>query len=119
MLSEAQPCSRQDLRGIRACGLRTCGERCACWPEDSGPVVPIRVPMTRATTAAKRASSSARPGARPRIARCSLIVARGHDAASARVFVFGRSGFDTDLRRAATKRADRQLVDPERIFGGD
>lgn len=46
----------------------------------------------------------------------ALLVARGVRAESARLAVFGRSGFDTDLRRLGRKRGDVVLVDLERLY---
>jgi AAA+ ATPase superfamily predicted ATPase len=47
-----------------------------------------------------------------------LLTARGADVASAKLLVFGRSGFDTDLINAARTRPDVELVDLDRIRHG-
>ncbi|MDN5851395.1 MAG: ATP-binding protein [Actinomycetia bacterium] len=47
-----------------------------------------------------------------------LLVTRGVDATDARLLLFGRSGFDRDLGRAAAARDDVELVDLERIRHG-
>ncbi|MGW5215137.1 hypothetical protein ACWEQO_29095 [Streptomyces sp. NPDC004051] len=48
-----------------------------------------------------------------------LLVARGARAASAKLLLFGRPGFDLDLTRAAAERHDVELVDPHRIWHGE
>lgn len=48
----------------------------------------------------------------------SLLVARGVDASQARLLLFGRSGFDTDLAALAAARPDVELVDLERMWSG-
>ena len=47
----------------------------------------------------------------------ALLVARGVDAADARLLLFGRSGFDADLHTAAA-RPDVELVDLDRLWHG-
>lgn len=49
----------------------------------------------------------------------ALLVGRGVAAASCRLLVFGRSGFDEELTRAAAGRHDVELVDLDRIRYGD
>jgi uncharacterized protein len=68
------------------------------------------------------AKDSARPRSTNDLARLervrSLLVARGVDAAGARLLLFARSGFDRALRAAADRRHDVKLVDLERISYG-
>ena len=47
-----------------------------------------------------------------------LLVARGVDAADARLLLVSRGGADDDLRRAAAARQDVELVDLERLYEG-
>lgn len=47
-----------------------------------------------------------------------LLTARGMWAADARLLLFGRSGFDENLTRAADKRPDVTLVDLKRLWRG-
>jgi hypothetical protein len=48
----------------------------------------------------------------------ALLVARGVQAESARLAVFGRSGFDRELRQLARRRPDVVLVDLPRLYAG-
>jgi cobyric acid synthase len=48
----------------------------------------------------------------------ALLVARGVKAESARLAIFGRSGFDRDLRQLARRRSDVVLVDLRRLYTG-
>jgi hypothetical protein len=48
----------------------------------------------------------------------ALLVARGLEAARARLLLFGRSGFDESLVATAAKRDDVELVDLDRIRYG-
>jgi uncharacterized protein len=47
-----------------------------------------------------------------------LLTARGVRAADARLLLFGRSGFDDNLTRAAEGRRDVKLIDLERLWRG-
>jgi uncharacterized protein len=47
----------------------------------------------------------------------ALLVARGVRAEGARLALFGRSGFDAELRRLARRRADVVLVDLATLYG--
>jgi uncharacterized protein len=47
----------------------------------------------------------------------ALLVARGVRADGARLALFGRSGFDAELRRLARRRADVVLVDLATLYG--
>lgn len=47
-----------------------------------------------------------------------LLAARGADVQGAKLLLFGRSGFDSELRSTAGSRADVELVDLERIRSG-
>lgn len=47
-----------------------------------------------------------------------LLTARGVRAESARLALFGRSGFDRDLRQLARRRPDIVLVDLSRLYAG-
>lgn len=49
----------------------------------------------------------------------SLLDRRGAATAEARLLVFGRSGFDRELVTAASGRGDVQLVDLDRLAGGE
>ncbi|MDQ0933240.1 hypothetical protein [Streptomyces turgidiscabies] len=48
-----------------------------------------------------------------------LLIARGVRTASAKLLLFGRSGFDINLTRAAAERHDVELVDLHRIWYGE
>lgn len=48
-----------------------------------------------------------------------LLVGRGVDADGARLHLFGRSGFDEQLRAAQRQRPDVVLVDLDRLYRGD
>jgi uncharacterized protein len=48
----------------------------------------------------------------------ALLVARGVEAATARILLFGRSGFHPDLSAAARKRGDVELIDLDRLWTG-
>jgi uncharacterized protein len=48
-----------------------------------------------------------------------LLAARGAHTADAKLLLFGRSGFDGNLSRAATERRDVELVDLERLWRGE
>lgn len=48
----------------------------------------------------------------------ALLVSRGVDAGSARLLIFGRSGFDADLAAAARGRTDVELIDMDRLWAG-
>ena len=47
-----------------------------------------------------------------------LLAARGVRAAAATLLLFGRSGFDDALTRAASRRGDVRLVDLDRLWSG-
>ena len=68
------------------------------------------------------AKSASQPRTTADVARLerirSLLVARGVQAESARLAVFGRSGFDRDLRQLARRRPDVVLVDLPRLYTG-
>lgn len=49
----------------------------------------------------------------------ALLMARGTHAASAKLLIFGRSGFDADLTATASRRDDVELVDLDRIRHSD
>lgn len=49
----------------------------------------------------------------------ATLVARGVDAGGARLLLFGRNGFTADLSAAAARRSDVELVDLQRLYGGD
>ena len=48
----------------------------------------------------------------------ALLVARGVEAATARLLLFGRSGFDPQLLTSARTRADVELIDLDRLWTG-
>lgn len=48
-----------------------------------------------------------------------LLIARGVRTASAKLLLFGRSGFDINLTQAAAERHDVELVDLHRIWHGE
>ncbi len=48
-----------------------------------------------------------------------LLVGRGYRAEGARLLVFGRSGFGSDLTGQASRRPDVELVDLERLRSGE
>ena len=48
-----------------------------------------------------------------------LLVARGVRATAAKLLLFGRSGFDGNLKRAAAARHDVELVDLHRLWSGE
>lgn len=48
-----------------------------------------------------------------------LLIARGVRMASAKLLLFGRSGFDINLTQAAAERHDMELVDLHRIWHGE
>lgn len=49
----------------------------------------------------------------------ALLVARRAATPDAKLLLFGRAGFDAELRRIADHRTDLVLVDLERIYHGD
>ncbi len=49
----------------------------------------------------------------------SLFVARGIDAANAKLAIFGRSGFNTELTQSAKHDHDILLVDLDRLYEGE
>ncbi len=49
----------------------------------------------------------------------ALLVSRGVAAANARVLLFGRSGFDAELVAVARRRPEVELVDLDRLYGGE
>lgn len=49
----------------------------------------------------------------------ALLVARQAAVPNATLLLFGRTGFDTELRRTADRRADVVLVDLDRLYYGD
>ncbi|MER5443362.1 hypothetical protein [Streptomyces sp. NPDC002790] len=48
-----------------------------------------------------------------------LLLARGVPADGAKLLLFGRSGFDANLTKAASARPDVELVDLERVWHGE
>jgi hypothetical protein len=86
--------------------------------EGAGPQAGGRVPIL--------ALGEAKAGDRPRtvadLARLERLrgeLSKRADAVGAKLLLFGRSGFDADLRRAAAGRADVELVDLARLYEGD
>ena len=74
-------------------------------------------------TALGEAKATRRPRALDDLARRghirSLLVDRGHDAGAARLLLFSRSGFGSELVTAAHDRRDVALVDLPRLDHGD
>jgi hypothetical protein len=54
-----------------------------------------------------------------KLERARSILGERVDTAHARLLLFSRSGFDADVRDAARRRSDLELVDLERLYGGD
>ena len=48
-----------------------------------------------------------------------VLLGGAADTAGARLLLFSRSGFDAEVRRAAAARTDLELIDLERLYGGD
>ncbi|WP_322780413.1 ATP-binding protein [Frankia sp. Cas4] len=48
----------------------------------------------------------------------ALLVARGVEAAGAKLLLFGRAGFDPELQAAADRRSEVELVDIHRLYTG-
>jgi len=74
-------------------------------------------------TAPGEAKATRRPRALDDLARRghirSLLVDRGHDAGAARLLLFSRSGFGSELVTAARDRRDVELIDLPRLDHGD
>ncbi|MDQ3987591.1 MAG: hypothetical protein M3291_00015 [Actinomycetota bacterium] len=74
-------------------------------------------------TALGEAKATRRPRSLDDLARLehfrSLLVDRGHDAGAARLLLFSRSGFGSELAAAARDRCDAELVDLSRLYHGD
>lgn len=48
-----------------------------------------------------------------------LLVAAGHASAAARLLLFSANGFDANLREAARRRDDAELIDLQRLYSGE
>ena len=74
-------------------------------------------------TALGEAKATRRPGSLDDLARLehirSLLVDHGHDAATARLLLFSRSGFGSEFVTVARDRRDVELVDLSRLYHGD
>jgi len=55
----------------------------------------------------------------PSAAAQARALSRGHDAGTARMLLFSRSGFGSELVTAARDRCDVELVDLSRLYHGD
>lgn len=54
-----------------------------------------------------------------KLERAVQILGQRTDVSRAKLLLFSRSGFDDDVIRAARSRADLELVDLDRLYGGD